>query len=334
MQYSDLLRHSVLGKRSSAHVDRYRVPANTGIQLSSELYVPERFERELGTFLVNFSGRAIGASANAPQILALVGSPGSGKSKMAEEILRRFGIPHSVLSAGALGGMYEGDSTTAITDAYIGLGERPDVLPVGCILVDDMDLSAARSTDEQSGTVNGPLLNGKLMNLADKPDQISKSFIGEDGTPGSTTLNVKPSAIILTANDPTQLYQPLLRHGRARIFHWEPTIDELTMMVSSVLPGLRRTEARKLIERFENKAMSFFAEIPKFLANGSITNEIGKSFDPNIFASRAVIGRFAREADRARSNCTLKAAIDAGETISASEIGLANHIPNPTNGGV
>lgn len=66
--------------------------------------------------------------------------------------------------------------------------------------------------------------------------------------------------IIVTGNDLSTLYAPLLRDGRMDKFLWEPTAEDKAEAVYSMLRegGVTREEARSLVDSFPNQPMDFF----------------------------------------------------------------------------
>jgi hypothetical protein len=63
-------------------------------------------------------------------------------------------------------------------------------------------------------TVNNQIVSGTLMNLADNPTRVS---IGQKWRESDITNRVP---IIITGNDLSTLYAPLIRDGRMEKFYW------------------------------------------------------------------------------------------------------------------
>lgn len=63
-------------------------------------------------------------------------------------------------------------------------------------------------------TVNNQIAAGTLMNLADNPTRVS---IGQDWRESDITNRIP---IILTGNDFSTIYAPLIRDGRMEKFYW------------------------------------------------------------------------------------------------------------------
>lgn len=63
-------------------------------------------------------------------------------------------------------------------------------------------------------TVNNQIVVGTLMNLCDNPTRVS---IGQDWRDSDITNRVP---IIVTGNDLSKIYAPLIRDGRMEKFYW------------------------------------------------------------------------------------------------------------------
>jgi len=83
------------------------------------------------------------------------------------------------------------------------------------LLINDLDAGAGRVDKSTQYTVNTQLVNGTLMNIADNPTDVQ--------LPGSyETQPINRVPIIVTGNDFSTLYAPLIRDGRMEKFYWEP----------------------------------------------------------------------------------------------------------------
>lgn len=63
-------------------------------------------------------------------------------------------------------------------------------------------------------TVNNQIVVGTLMNLSDNPTRVS---IGQDWRESDITKRVP---LIVTGNDFSTIYAPLIRDGRMEKFYW------------------------------------------------------------------------------------------------------------------
>ena len=69
--------------------------------------------------------------------------------------------------------------------------------------------------------MNNQMVVGTLMNICDSPNQVS---IGQNWREGD---HVKRVPIIVTGNDFSKVFAPLVRDGRMTKFYWKPEKEEL-----------------------------------------------------------------------------------------------------------
>ena len=67
--------------------------------------------------------------------------------------------------------------------------------------------------------------------------------------------------VIATANSAKEVYSPILRHGRARLFHWEPTQQDRMQMALVQLARIGREDVRYLAEKYKAEPPVFFREL-------------------------------------------------------------------------
>ncbi len=106
-------------------------------------------------------------------------------------------------------------------------------------------------------TVNNQIVMGTLMNLCDHPERAS---VGEQWREDKTLRRVP---IIITGNDLSTLYAPLLRDGRMEKFMWEPNRDDIVEMVSALYrdDGLSREDVTTLVDAFPEQPLDFFGAL-------------------------------------------------------------------------
>jgi hypothetical protein len=69
--------------------------------------------------------------------------------------------------------------------------------------------------------VNNQMVSGTLMNLADNPNRVSVYQAWRDQD------HIQRVPIIVTGNDFSTLFAPLIRDGRMSKFFWEPDREDL-----------------------------------------------------------------------------------------------------------
>ena len=74
-------------------------------------------------------------------------------------------------------------------------------------------------------TVNNQMVIGTLMNICDDPERVS---IGQDWIEQAT---IRRTPIVVTGNDFSKMFAPLIRDGRMDKFYWEPEREELQGIV-------------------------------------------------------------------------------------------------------
>ena len=101
-------------------------------------------------------------------------------------------------------------------------------------------------------TVNNQIVMGTLMNLADHPTRCS---VGESWREDKTLRRVP---IIITGNDLSTLYAPLLRDGRMTKFLWEPKRADLLEMMYTLYrdDGLSLADVEQLLDAFPAQSAS------------------------------------------------------------------------------
>ena len=151
-----------------------------------------------------------------PLILGIHGKKGEGKSFQCELVFEKMGIEPVRMSAGELESPDAGDPVRLIRMRYREAAELVKVRGKMCVLlINDLDAGAGRVDQTTQYTVNTQLVNGTLMNIADNPRDVQ--------LPGSyETEPIQRVPIIVTGNDFSTLYAPLVRDGRMEKFYWEP----------------------------------------------------------------------------------------------------------------
>lgn len=124
-----------------------------------------------------------------------------------------------MMSAGELESGNAGEPAKLIRQRY---REAADIIKKGkmcCLFINDLDAGAGRMGGTTQYTVNNQMVNATLMNIADNPTNVQ--------LPGM--YNKEDNArvpIIVTGNDFSTLYAPLIRDGRMEKFYWAPTRED------------------------------------------------------------------------------------------------------------
>lgn len=192
-----------------------------------------------------------------PLILGIHGRKGEGKTFQCELVFRRMGFEPVMISGGELESPDAGDPSRLIRLRYREAAEQIRVRGEMCaIFINDLDAGAGRFDSNTQYTVNTQMVNATLMNIADNPTNVQLP-----GSYDSTPLHRVP--IIVTGNDFTTLYAPLIRDGRMEKFYWEPSRDDKIGVVEGIFASdqLSTTDIVALVDKFAGQAIDFFSAL-------------------------------------------------------------------------
>ena len=246
-----------LGKASDiASGELQNNETRTFANLIGDYYVPPAFLDAFALFVVkNFLAESLGSRI--PLILGIWGEKGCGKSFQIELACRRMGIVPIVTSAGELEDEWAGEPGQLLRQRYRRAAQViKNEGKMSCLVINDLDAGCGRFANTQC-TVNNQMVMGTLMNLCDNPERVS---VGQDWREDDLICRVP---IIITANDLSTLYAPLLRDGRMEKFYWKPSEEDITQMVLQMYKddGLTIDQVRTLVSEFEDQPLDFFGAL-------------------------------------------------------------------------
>jgi ribulose bisphosphate carboxylase small subunit len=196
-------------------------------------------------------------SVKVPLILGVHGRKGEGKSFQCELAFERIGVEAVYMSAGELESPDAGDPARLVRVRY---REAADLVKVrgkmAVLMINDIDAGAGRVDQYTQYTVNTQLVNGTLMNIADNPTNVQ--------LPGSYELEpIQRIPIVVTGNDFSTLYAPLVRDGRMDKFYWEPDRADRIGIVGGIfqVDAIDQGNVEKLVDAFPNQAIDFFGAL-------------------------------------------------------------------------
>lgn len=207
-----------------------------------------------------------------PLILGIHGRKGEGKSFQCELVFERMGVEAVHMSAGELESPDAGDPARLIRLRYREAAELIRVRgKMAVLMINDLDAGAGRFDQGTQYTVNTQLVNGTLMNIADNPTDVQLP-----GSYDSTPLHRVP--ILVTGNDFSTLYAPLIRDGRMEKFYWEPDRADRIGIVSGIFSedGLSRNNIEQLVDTFPNQPIDFFSALRSRIYDEQILHFIQK----------------------------------------------------------
>ncbi|PQQ07318.1 ribulose bisphosphate carboxylase/oxygenase activase chloroplastic [Prunus yedoensis var. nudiflora] len=127
---------------------------------------------------------------------------------------------------------------------------------MSCLMINDIDAGLGRFGNTQM-TVNNQIVVGTLMNLCDNPTRVS---IGQDWRESDITNRIP---IIVTGNDLSTIYAPLIRDGRMEKFYWQPNHEDIINIVHRMYEkdGMSRDEVVSIVDTFPNQALDFYGAL-------------------------------------------------------------------------
>ena len=192
-----------------------------------------------------------------PLILGVHGRKGEGKTFQCELVFDHMQVLTVNMSAGELESPDAGDPARLIRLRYREAAELIRVRGKMCVLmINDLDAGAGRFDSTTQYTVNTQMVSGTLMNIADNPTDVQLP-----GSYDSTPLHRVP--IIVTGNDFSTLYAPVIRDGRMEKFYWEPDRDDKIGIVSGIFEPdqLSPRDIEQLVDTFPNQAIDFYSAL-------------------------------------------------------------------------
>ncbi|XP_027159352.1 ribulose bisphosphate carboxylase/oxygenase activase, chloroplastic isoform X1 [Coffea eugenioides] len=191
-----------------------------------------------------------------PLILGVWGGKGQGKSFQCELVFAKMGINPIMMSAGELESGNAGEPAKLIRQRY---REAADIIRKGkmcCLFINDLDAGAGRLGGTTQYTVNNQMVNATLMNIADNPTCVQ--------LPGMYNKEENPRVpVIVTGNDFSTLYAPLIRDGRMEKFYWAPTRDDRIGVCTGIFraDNVPQEEIVKLVDTFPGQSIDFFGAL-------------------------------------------------------------------------
>ncbi|XP_039144509.1 ribulose bisphosphate carboxylase/oxygenase activase, chloroplastic-like [Dioscorea cayenensis subsp. rotundata] len=204
-----------------------------------------------------------------PLILGIWGGKGQGKSFQCELVFAKMGINPIMMSAGELESGNAGEPAKLIRQRY---REAADLIAKGkmcALFINDLDAGAGRMGGTTQYTVNNQMVNATLMNIADCPTNVQ--------LPGM--YNKQENArvpIIVTGNDFSTLYAPLIRDGRMEKFYWAPTREDRIGVCTGIFrtDNVPKEDIVKLVDAFPGQSIDFFGALRARVYDDEVRNWI------------------------------------------------------------
>ena len=109
-------------------------------------------------------------------------------------------------------------------------------------------------------TVNNQIVTGTLMSICDDPNKVNLYNVEwrED------QKRTRRIPIILTGNDLSTVFAPLLRDGRMDKFYWKPSREDLVNILNQMYKddGLERKDMMTLLDRYgSDQSLDFYGKL-------------------------------------------------------------------------
>ena len=213
-------------------------------QYYSGLIVPKEFEERILVHVVSHF-----LTQNdffvPPMYLAIEGPAGEGKTSQTIAALTQHDMEVIYISASELAGSHERDSVELMDQFYEYAVSRRKIMKCVAILIDDFHMGTVNQDPKIEKTINTNLLTGRMMNLANRNDGIK-------------------IPIILTGNDFSNVYAPLLRSGRADRYIWKPDFETKSSIIRTLIEPftvLSEEEFTRFCNRYRDGSIADFSQL-------------------------------------------------------------------------
>jgi ribulose bisphosphate carboxylase small subunit len=243
-----------------------------------------------------------------PLILGIHGRKGEGKSFQCELAYEKLGISVVHMSAGELEGPDAGDPARLVRLRYREAAELSKVRgKMAALMINDIDAGMGRVDGRTQYTVNTQLVAGTLMNIADNPTNVQ--------LPGSYDPEpIQRIPIIVTGNDFSTLYAPLVRDGRMDKFYWEPDRSDRLHIIAGIFEqdGLSQSDVEQLVDQFANQSIDFYGAIHSAMYDEQVRQFIEKT---GLTKISALLARKGTPPEFHKPDCSLNRLVEFGNRL-------------------
>ncbi|XP_062112877.1 ribulose bisphosphate carboxylase/oxygenase activase, chloroplastic [Humulus lupulus] len=252
----DLFAGNFLGRDSDIVFDYRQKVTRSFEYLQGDYYIaPVFMDKVVCHITKNYLAHIL--NTKVPLILGIWGGKGQGKSFQTELIFQAMGVEPVIMSAGELESERAGEPGKLIRERYRTASQVvQNQGKMSCLMINDIDAGLGRFGNTQM-TVNNQIVVGTLMNLADNPTRVS---IGQDWRESDISNRIP---IIVTGNDFSKIYAPLIRDGRMEKFYWQPDLEDIVNIVHRMYEkdGISKDEVINIVNTFPNQALDFYGAL-------------------------------------------------------------------------
>lgn len=239
-------------------------------------YVAPRFRRAVALHLFkNLNPRP---DRHAALLLGVHGPAGEGKTYQCARVFAEIGAHVEYVSGGELESREAGEPAEMVRRAYeraSNVRRSPSgVAAPAVVFVNDIDAAIGDWGPQVQYTVNRQNVIGELMHLADFPQTVRNAPVSR-------------IPVVLTGNDFTKLYGPLVRFGRMTLFNWTPDKREKLSVLQGLYPELSPAEAAVLLDEFPDQPTAFFANLRAAVHDDVLWRHMETVGVPQVFADLA-----------------------------------------------
>ncbi|KAF5727850.1 ribulose bisphosphate carboxylase/oxygenase activase chloroplastic [Tripterygium wilfordii] len=252
----DVFTGNFLGRDSDIVFDYRQKVTRSFDYLQGDYYIAPVFLDKVVCHIVkNYIAHLL--NIRVPLILGVWGGKGQGKTFQTELIFQAMGIEPVIMSAGELESERAGQPGKLIRERYRTASQVvQNQGKMSCLMINDIDAGIGRFGNTQV-TVNNQIVVGTLMNLSDNPTRVS---VGQDWRESDVTNRIP---IIVTGNDLSTIYAPLIRDGRMEKFYWQPNHDDIVNIVLRMYEkdGISGDDVITIVNTFPNQALDFYGAL-------------------------------------------------------------------------
>ena len=213
--------------------------------MDGQSYIPTRFYREISLHIFKNYYANKCRTFKTPLILAISGAPGMGKTYQTGLVLDELGVEKYIISGAEFENESAGVPVKDLQQKYKDVSD--DIfyqsVNMGAIIIDDIDAAIGQWNGLVQYTMNRQLLIKTLIDFADNP-YILTAYDCDEQLQQYHTNRVP---IIVTLNDETKMYEPLMRNGRTTVFPWIPKQQEIFKILESVFLGISMEKSPSIL---------------------------------------------------------------------------------------